>query len=480
MIKNTLNMASKPIVLLLALIAAALTSSLEASMIYAALPTIIRETGNLRGAGWLVTAFLLMFAGSAAIGGRIGDLYGRRRMLLAILALCLMGSALSAFCADFTWVIVGRAIQGLSGAILPLCYGLCSEHLARDKVPMGVSAVSGVYGLAGIFGFLTGAALSQYGHWQQIFLASSGIALVSIIVVAMVVPPSVSTARDQSLDIVGGALFVPALFLILIGATEAPKWRLGWQIVLATIGAGIVLMLYWVRYEWRHPHPLISVRLMRIPEIRIANALNAFAGLGSFQLIMIVFMLLQQQPDTGVGFGISALIAASLKIPGSIATGAGAPFAGWIASRSSPRAALLVSGAVQTCAWTVLCSSTTYLPGVIVGLTLGSLASGMLLSAVPVLILQVVPPARSSESTGTAGATLAVAMAVGSQLVLLLLAMSPAVARAGAKSMPSVFSYRLATLFVTCTVVAGLVTALWLPRKSEPLASATARGTAHL
>ena len=116
----------------------------------------------------------------------------------------------------------------------------------------------------------------------------------------------------------------------------------------------------------------------------------------------------------------------------------------------------------------------------IVGLTLGSLASGMLLSAVPVLILQVVPPARSSESTGTAGATLAVAMAVGSQLVLLLLAMSPAVARAGAKSMPSVFSYRLATLFVTCTVVAGLVTALWLPRKSEPLASATARGTAHL
>lgn len=474
MVKNDLNVAHGPTVFLSALIIAALTSSLEASMIYTALPTIIRETGNLRGAGWLVTAFLLVFAGSAAIGGRVGDLYGRRRMLLVILVLCSTGSLVSAFSPNLSWVVVGRAIQGLSGAILPLCYGLCGENLAREKMPMGVSIVSGVYGLGGIFGFLSGAALSQYGHWQQIFLVTSSLAFISIAVVAIVVPRSARTGGNQNLDTIGGALFVPALFLILIGATEAPKWGLLWHPAPILAGAGALLMLYWIRYEWRHPSPLINVRLMRIPEIGIANALNAFTGLGAFQLALIVFMLLQQQPASGAGFGISAMLSAVLKFPGSIATGLGSLLAGRISSRWAPRLAVLASGGLQVVAWTVLFSSTTYLPGVILGLTLGSLASGMLLSAVPILILQAVPPARSSESTGTAGATLAVTMAVGSQLVLLLLAVSPAIHQPGARSVPSFFSYRLAMLFVICMALAGFVTALFLPRTPRQRVAAIA------
>ena len=168
--------------LIAALLIADVTSSLETSMLLTAMPAIMRDPGVGTAGGWLVTAFVLSQIGSAAIGGRLGDRIGRRRVLQIVLLLCLAGSLLSALSPWFGGVLLGRVIQGASGAILPLSYGILRDHSPPDKVRLGIGIVSGAYSAAGALGFVLGGALTEAFGWRSIFFAT---ALLPVLAMAM-------------------------------------------------------------------------------------------------------------------------------------------------------------------------------------------------------------------------------------------------------------------------------------------------------
>jgi len=109
--------------LLPVLVIAEITSSFEISMMYAAMATLLREFGDPAGVGWLITAYLLVGSVSAALCSRLGDLFGRRRLALAMLACSLGGSLISLFSTSLAGLVAGRAVQGLSAALLPLAVG---------------------------------------------------------------------------------------------------------------------------------------------------------------------------------------------------------------------------------------------------------------------------------------------------------------------------------------------------------------------
>lgn len=106
-------------VILMVLIVAEIVSAFESVMMYTALTTMNRMYHDPVGVGWVITAFLLVGAASAAVGGRLGDIYGRGRILIAMLVAATIGSLISAWAPSLNWVIFGRAIQGLAGAIFP-------------------------------------------------------------------------------------------------------------------------------------------------------------------------------------------------------------------------------------------------------------------------------------------------------------------------------------------------------------------------
>src|SRR5688572_9480956 len=124
--------------LLLALVLAEVVSATEATMIYGAMRVMTRDFGDPVAVSWAITAFLIVAAGSAAVGARLGDQFGRRRLLLISLLLAGLGSVISALSSGAAGVIAGRAVQGMAGAVLPLCFGLVRQHLPADKVPFGV------------------------------------------------------------------------------------------------------------------------------------------------------------------------------------------------------------------------------------------------------------------------------------------------------------------------------------------------------
>jgi len=303
-----------------ALIIAELTCSLESNMIYIAMSRLYQQYGDPARVGWVVTAFLLAAAATAAVGGRLGDIYGRRRVLLASLGTALTGSVISAVSPDLAWIIVGRTLQGASMAILPLCFGLVREHWPPRRVAFGVGLLGGTYAIGSGLGVTLGGYLIDHGNWQNIFVASGALAALALIGVLAVVPPSPRQPRTGKLDIVGGLLFVPAVTLILLGLSNLRQWRepsTGLSIV-----AGVVLLVLWARHELRHPDPLIDVRMLRNGQIARANLVITLTAFGPLMVNLVLFPLMQQPTWTLVGLGVAATVAGLIKIPTNIVCGA--------------------------------------------------------------------------------------------------------------------------------------------------------------
>ena len=114
-------------------------------MMFGALATISREFRDPVMAGWLITGFLLVGAASAALSSRLGDLFGRKRVAVVLLALAAAGSLTSALAPTLTVMIVGRAIQGFSSALLPLCVGLVREHLPARRVDVSIGWLARIH-----------------------------------------------------------------------------------------------------------------------------------------------------------------------------------------------------------------------------------------------------------------------------------------------------------------------------------------------
>jgi MFS family permease len=415
--------------------------SLEISMIYSALPAIVRQFKDVSSAGWLITAFGLTTAATAAIGGRLGDIFGRRRVLLIVVTLCAVGSLISATASSLGVIILGRAIQGTSGIMLPLSYGITRDLAAPGRAPFWNSILTGGYAVSAAIGYLVGGAFADAGNWHGIFQFTAAVCFVSIPLLWLFVPETKSGGKTGKVDIVGGVLFAPAVASILFGVTRAST--LGWGASSAFIGCGVAVLAFWFWYEARRDDPLIDVRLLRRPEIAVANSCAALCAFGSMQLALISLMILQQPIVAGVGLGVSATMAGLLKLPSNASSVIGAPIGGWISSAYGARWAVFLGGLVAAGAYgTFVFLHDSVLQVVIFSIVCG-LGNILLLVGLPNMVLERAPNDRSSEVTGLLSVVRGLFSAIGSQTIAILLSTSSILdPRTGAK-LPSEAAYRL-------------------------------------
>ena len=155
--------------IVVALVFAEIISSFEVSMIYAALPTLMRDFGDPAGVGWLITAYLLVGSVSAGLSSRLGDLFGRKRLVLAMLACSATGSLISALSSGLPGLICGRALQGMSAALLPLAIGIVRERLRAERVPVAVGWLTAMATFSAGAGLLLGGLLVDHAGWRTMF-----------------------------------------------------------------------------------------------------------------------------------------------------------------------------------------------------------------------------------------------------------------------------------------------------------------------
>lgn len=460
--------------LLLALIAAEVTSAFEVGMLYSALSKLYGTFDDPVGVGWLITAFLLVGAASNALCGRLGDMLGRRRVMLVLLVFACIGSLVSALSATLPWIIFGRALQGVSAAILPLCIGLLRENLHKDKVPFGVGILSATAAVGAGIGLLSGGIIVDKFSWPWIFYLSGSMAAVSFLMVAAFVPASRGTGFDRKIDVLGGVLFVPAVAGILFGVTKGASW--GWLDgrTLALMGGSLLLLAVWVVHELRHEQPLIDVRLFANRQIALTNVAMALFGLGASQLIQSMLMLLQQPDWTLIGFGVSATIAAAVKLPSMLLSMVASPWSGSIAAKRGARLAMLYATSTVACAWIGLAVYHGNIYFVVAMMSLATFGGAMMYSAMPNLLVESVPPERTSEAIGLLHVVRTTFTAIGAQMLALLLASSTVSDPArSAGTYPSAAAYQASFVAIVAVTLLAVVVTLCLPVR-RPTAGAPA------
>jgi MFS family permease len=451
------RLRSYPLVLT-ALIAADATAAFEAAMLTSALPKLIAEFHlKTTDASWAFTSFTLVAASSAAIGGKLGDLFGRKKVLVIVLLLSILGSVVSVAIGTFPAIIAGRAVQGLAGAVLPLVVGISREAVEPRRVPVTIAVVAGTVTLASGVGYVVSGVLIQFATWHAIFVAAAALATCAAVLCHFCLSLSpVTHVKGEKIDVVGAVLFVPALTLILYGVTASQTKGWSSAVVLGSIVAGAALCLFWVWWELRVPKPMLNLRLLTEPKYALTMGIVTFLALGAIGGMQLVQPLLFQSPESApVGLGMRPSLFGTMALGSAVLGFLFAPVSGMVARRVGAKRSILLGMAVLTVAVPGHFLLRESLPLMVLVLALTAVGVTLALTAIPNLLAEVLPKGNMSEGMGFA--VVIRSLFQGVSLSIFAVALSGSVVPG--TQLPQVGAYGLAIGIGTAGVLIGLVLA---------------------
>lgn len=450
-----------PILLIAALWIAEMTSTLETAMIMSALKPLVADFGGPTKVGWLVTAYLIVSAATAAIVGRLGDIHGRRRVLLMVLAVASAGSMLSGATSNYAVLLAGRMIQGVTGAILPLGIGIIRENLPARHEGTGIGLIISGSTIGAAFGLVVGGYITDHYSWHGVFFACAAFCMTSFAAIAAFIPASPRRAATQGVDILSGICFAPGVALILLYLSEGSHW--GWHSPggLAALAGGALLIAWWVRQSLVSANPLIAVRSLGDRTVAIGSLVTALVASGPLQIVMFFSLMLQAPRWTVAGLGLSATAAGLMKLPSNISSIMAGPLGGWLTGRGGGRLAMIAGAGITMAGWTMAYYDSSSVRIIVAELMVISFGTTMLFAVAPAVIADAAPDARVSEILGIIAVIRQLFMGIGAQMVTILFAAST-VTR-GHETYPSATAYRLVEAIIVTLCALCIAAAFALP-----------------
>ncbi|GAA2226925.1 MFS transporter [Kitasatospora cystarginea] len=277
-----------------ALLLALLLAALDQTIVSTALPTIVSDLGGLKHLSWVVTAYLLASTAATPLWGKLGDMYGRKRLFRASIVIFLIGSALCGLARNMGELIAFRALQGLGGGGLIVL----TQAIVGDLVPPRdrgkyQGLFGAVFGVTSVLGPLLGGVFVDNLSWRWVFYINLPIGVVALAVIAAVLP-SAGVTRRHTIDYLGTFLIASvATCLVLMTSLGGITWPWGsWQVVgLAVLGA--VLLVAFVAVERRAAEPVIPMRLFRSRTFSLITVISFVVGFAMFGALTYLPTFLQ-------------------------------------------------------------------------------------------------------------------------------------------------------------------------------------------
>lgn len=423
---HTPRPAVRPARVIAPLLAAGLTYSCSQTTIIPALPEIQRATHSSPSAGaWVVTGFFVSSAALTVIAGRLGDLYGKRRVLLAILAIFGAGAAVATvFGSSIAAVIAGRVVMGAAGGVFPLAYALIGDWLPRDRASFGMGLISSMYGLGGAVGLpLGGLIADRFGH-RGLFLLTVLMTAAAIALVAAFVPRGHIPA-DGHIDWLGATLLATGLGPPLVAISRGAAW--GWSSppVLGCFAVGVLALVALFAVEARVRSPLIHLPTMGLRNVWVANAVAFLVTFGQSMSFVLVPQLVQLPAGTGLGAGV--LESGMYLLPASITTLFTGPLIGALIPRFGVRLPLIIGPLTTVAGLTTLGLGGAHPVPLLIGSALVGVGGGSAFAVFPVLIEDAVSPERRGAANGINTIMRHVSMGLSAQVgAAVLVAATPA------------------------------------------------------
>ncbi|MGV9272504.1 MFS transporter [Streptomyces griseosporeus] len=434
---------------------------LDVSVVNTALPSMRADLGlSDSGLQWVVNAYAIAFAGFMLLGGRAGDLYGRKRMFLVGLALFTLASLGGGLAQDGWQLLLARAVQGLGAAVLApstltLLTAAVPEGPARARAIATWTAVGGGGGAAG---GLVGGVLVDALSWRWVLLINVPIGAVVLLGALRWLPESRAGDRRR-LDLPGAVLVTAGLATVAYGIsqTESEGWTA--QATLLPLAAGAALIALFLAVEARTAAPLMPLRLLRLRSVASANTAMFLSGAAMF--CMWFFMTLYAQNV----LGYSPLEAGVALVPSSLAVVLGSKLAPRFMPVAGPRVVAVLGTLVAASGFgwqSTMSAHGDYVTGVLVPGVLMMLGAG--LAATPLASLAT--SGAAPEEAGLVSGLVNTSRTMGGSLGLAVMS-TIAAARTAGSTTPQALTdgYALAFRASTAVLLTGAVLMLlWLPR----------------
>lgn len=457
---------SHPNAVLAVLLLAGTAFAVAQTLVIPGLPAIAADVGTtLPAASWVLTGFLLSASVATPILGKLGDLYGRGRMLTAVLVLFGLGGAVAALAGSIEVLVAGRVLQGVGGGIFPLAFGIVRDTFPRDRVPAALSAISAIFGVGGGIGLPLSGVIVDNAHTSWLFWVSL-VSLPAALAAWLVVPHTGTPAYRPRIDWLGAGLLSVALASLLLGVTQGEAW--GWTSlrIVGLVAGGFASALLWLRVESRVAEPLIDLSLLRQRAIAATNLTALLVGLAMFSSFLLIPQFAQTPTSAGYGFGSTTTQAGLLLLPSALAQLAAGPIAGRLGPQVGFRL-VLSAGCLLSLVAFVLLALLHESPWhfVVAGVFLGS-GFAFAFASMANLVVAATPQSQVGIATGINTVMRTVGGAFGSALSTAILAIS--ILPGGRLPTESAYTTAFAFSAVVALVAAG--TALLVPTRVDKAA----------
>ncbi|MCC5475935.1 MFS transporter [Streptomyces sp. NPDC059680] len=416
-------------------------------------------------ATWVLTSTLLSGAVATPIMGRLGDLYGKRRMLILSLAVMVVGALVSALTSELLTMIVGRTLQGFAMGAIPLGIGLMRDMLPREKLGSAMALMSSSIGVGGGLALPAAALVAQHTNWHALFYGAAGLGVLAIVLTLVVVPESPMRA-EGSFDLLGALGLSTGLVLLLLPITKGSDW--GWSsgTTLGLFAASVVVLLLWGLFELRHRAPLVDLRTTARPAVLFTNLASIMVGVAFYVVSLVLPQLLQLPKATGYGLGQSMVVAGLCVAPLGLTMMFTAPVYARLSAKYGPKVTLIIGLLIiaigyggglglMDAAWQTIVTSVVLGAGI-----------GLAYSSLPALIVGAVPASETGAANGLNTLMRSIGTSVSSAVIGMVLANTAN--NVGGIAIPTMHGFRVSFLIATAAVAVGLLLALFLPKASRP------------
>jgi EmrB/QacA subfamily drug resistance transporter len=382
------------------LVLSALAYALSQTLVAPALPEIQRELHTTTTmVTFVLTGYLLSASVATPIAGRLGDMFGKERMLVVTLAVFGLGSLVAALSHTIGMLIAGRVIQGAAGAVFPLAFGIIRDEFPPEKVATGIGLISATFGIGGGAGLVLSGVIVDHLSYEWIFWLALISAAVAVVATLLFVPES-PIKSPAKIDWGGAALMSLGLVALLVAVSEGNTW--GWSDArtIGLIALSAVVLVVWIRYERGVEQPLVDMEMMRERAVLTTNLTALLVGFGMFGSFILIPKFVEIPTAAGYGFGASVTEAGLFLLPSAAIMLFAGPVAGFLGTRFGSKLPLLLGTGVATFAFLFLAAFHSSRASIYVASVLLGVGIGFAFASMANLIVEAVEQRQTGVATG--------------------------------------------------------------------------------
>ncbi len=405
-----------PTLILAVLSLGGIAYAMLSSSVVPALPTMQRALGaSETEITWLLTAYLLSASVGTAIIGRLGDMYGKERLLLWTLVVLAAGTLLAAVSSSLAVIVLARFIQGASGGIFPLAFGIVRDEFPTEKVAGSIGLLSAILGVGAGVGIVLSGVIVEHLNYHWLFWIPLLATVLAAAATWRFIPESPVRAPGR-VNWLAAVLMTAGISTILLAISETTSWGWGSPQAIGLTLVGLAISSLWIAVEVRSSNPLIDMTMMRIRGVWTTNLAAFLLGAGMYASFIVFPQFAQLPRSTGFGFGASVVVSGLYLLPSTIGMTILGLYAGRISARFGSRTALLVGTAFTTLSFTLLAVAHSHPYDLLIAAALLGVGVGLAFAALGNLIVQAVSIHQTGVASGMNTVMRTLGGALGGQL----------------------------------------------------------------